>query len=156
LWYAIMAVLLVVVTWLALNLIDSPVGRALRAVHGSEVAAQVAGVNTINYKVLIFVVSAVFAALAGALNAHYAGFITPDMSGFLLSIEFVTMVVLGGMASTFGALIGAIILTLLPQLLTGFENLEMVVYGAILMAVIIFMPRGLVPGLSRLLQRTKS
>lgn len=156
LWYSIMAVLLVIVTWLALNLIDSPVGRALRAVHGSEVAAQVAGVNTINYKVLIFVVSAVFAALAGALNAHYAGFITPDMSSFLLSIEFVTMVVLGGMASTFGALTGAIILTLLPQLLTGFENLEMVVYGAILMAVIIFMPRGLVPSLSRLLQRYNS
>lgn len=155
-WYTIMAALLLIVTWLALNLIDSPVGRALRAVHGSEVAAQVAGVNTISYKVLIFVVSAVFAGLAGALNAHYAGFITPDMSGFLLSIEFVTMVVLGGMASTFGAIVGAVILTLLPQLLTGFEGLEMVLYGAILMAIIIFMPRGLVPSLAHQVRRFTS
>ncbi|ROO29337.1 branched-chain amino acid ABC transporter permease [Salinisphaera orenii] len=152
-WYALMAALLVLAVWLALNLIDSPVGRALRAVHGSDVAAQVAGVNTTRYKVLIFVVSAVFAALTGALTAHYSGFITPDLGGFMRSIEFVTMVVLGGMASTFGAIVGALVLTLLPQLLTGFDELEMVVFGAVLMAVIIFMPRGLVPSLRTLIGR---
>ncbi|MCS4502720.1 hypothetical protein KBTX_00097 [wastewater metagenome] len=152
-WYWVMAVLLLVAVWLALNLIDSPVGRALRAVHGSEVAAQVAGVNTISYKVLIFVVSAVFAALMGTASAHYSGFITPDLAGFFHSIEFVTMVVLGGMASTYGALIGAVILTTLPQLLTGFDDLEMVIFGAILMAVMIFMPRGLVPTLTARLRK---
>ncbi len=155
-WYALMAVLLVASVWLALNLIDSPVGRALRAVHGSEIAAQVAGVDTTHYKVLVFVVSAVFAALMGALTAHYSGFITPDLGSFMRSIEFVTMVVLGGMASTFGAIVGAVVLTLLPQLLTGFDDLEMVVFGLILMAVIIFMPAGLVPSLRRLLVRGHS
>ncbi|WP_440995779.1 branched-chain amino acid ABC transporter permease [Arhodomonas sp. SL1] len=152
-WYWVMSVILVIAVWLALNLIDSPVGRALRAVHGSEVAAQVAGVSTINYKVLIFVVSAVFAALMGTASAHYSGFITPDMAGFFHSIEFVTMVVLGGMASTYGALVGAVILTVLPQLLTGFDDLEMAVFGFILMAVMIFMPRGLVPTLTAKLRR---
>ncbi|MDZ7809326.1 MAG: branched-chain amino acid ABC transporter permease [Arhodomonas sp.] len=97
---------------------------------------------------LIFVVSAVFAALMGTASAHYSGFITPDMAGFFHSIEFVTMVVLGGMASTYGALVGAVILTVLPQLLTGFDDLEMAVFGFILMAVMIFMPRGLVPTLT--------
>ncbi len=152
-WYWVMAALLMLAVWLALNLIDSPVGRALRAVHGSEVAAQVAGVNTSNYKVLIFVVSAVFAALMGTATAHYSGFITPDLAGFFHSIEFVTMVVLGGMASTYGALIGAVLLTLLPQLLTGFDDLEIVIFGAILMSVMIFMPRGLVPTVAARLRR---
>lgn len=146
-WYWIVGALLLISVWLALNLIDSPVGRALRAVHGSEVAAQVAGVDTVRYKVLVFVVSAVYAALMGAVTAFYAGFITPDLSGFFHSIEFITMVVLGGMASTFGAIIGAAILTLLPQLLTGFEEWEVVVFGFILMATMIFMPKGLLPTL---------
>lgn len=150
-WYALIAVLLVITVWLALNLIDSPVGRALRAVHGSEVAAEVVGIHTLGYKVLIFVVSAVLAALAGALTAHYSGFVTPDLSNFIYSIEFVTMVVLGGMASTYGALVGAVILTLLPQFLTGIDDLEMTILGGILMAVVIFIPGGLVPTLGRLL-----
>lgn len=150
-WYALIAVLLLVAVWLALNLIDSPVGRALRAVHGSEVAAEVVGVHTLGYKVLIFVVSAVLAALAGVLTAHYAGFVTPDLANFIYSIEFVTMVVLGGTASIYGALVGALILTLLPQFLTGVDELEMMILGLILMVVVIFMPKGLVPTLGRLM-----
>lgn len=149
-WYWVFGGLLVLVTWLALNIIDSPVGRALRGVHGSEVAAQVSGMNTSHYKVLIFVVSAIIASIAGSLTAHYAGFITPGESGFFRSIELVTMVVLGGMASTFGAILGALILTLLPQLLAGFEDYEMMVFGAILMVTMIFMPKGLLPTLLRL------
>jgi branched-chain amino acid transport system permease protein len=149
-WYALIAILLVATVWLALNLIDSPVGRALRAVHGSETAAEVVGVHTLGYKVLIFVVSAVLAALAGVLTAHYSGFVTPGLANFIYSIEFVTMVVLGGMASTYGALVGAVILTLLPQFLTGVDDLEMMILGAILMVVVIFMPTGLVPTLARL------
>ncbi|HXH03590.1 MAG TPA: branched-chain amino acid ABC transporter permease [Candidatus Competibacteraceae bacterium] len=152
-WYWLFGILLLLAVWLSLNLIDSPVGRALRAVHGSEVAAQVAGIDTTGYKVLIFVVSAVFAALAGSLAAHYTEYLTPDKAGFFHSIEFVVMVVVGGMASTYGAVIGAVIITLLPQLLTGFDEWEMVVFGAILMGTMIFLPRGLVPTLQGLLRR---
>jgi branched-chain amino acid transport system permease protein len=144
-WYWVVGSLLVAVVWLALNLIDSPTGRALRALHGSEAGAATAGIDAARHKVLVFVVSAVLAAAAGGLNAHYAGFITPSKVSFLHSIELVTMVVLGGMASTFGAVVGAAVLTTLPQLLTVFKDYEMVVLGAVLMGVMIFMPRGLVP-----------
>jgi branched-chain amino acid transport system permease protein len=147
-WYWVVGLALLVAVWLALNLIDSPTGRALRALHGSEVGASVAGIDAARHKVLVFVVSAVFAAAAGGLNAHYAGFITPSKVSFLHSIELVTMVVFGGMASTFGAVVGAAVLTALPQLLTVFKDYEMVVLGAVMMGTMIFMPKGLVPTLA--------
>ena len=146
-WYWISGGALLIAVWLALNLIDSGVGRALRALHGSEVAAETAGVDTTRYKVLVFVVSAVFASFAGSLFAHAERFITPTEAGFLRSIEFVTMVVLGGMASTYGAVVGAAILTILPQLLTRLHDYEHIAFGAVLIGVMIFMPRGLVPTL---------
>lgn len=152
-WYAVVGALLLIAVWLALNLIDSPVGRALRAVHGSEVAAEVMGIDTARYKVLIFVVSAVFASIAGSLYAHYSGFISPAEADFFHSIEFVTMVVLGGMASTYGAVVGAAILTVAPQLLTFFHDYEMLVFGAVLMSMMIFMRRGLVPSIAQLIRR---
>ncbi len=150
-WYAVLAVLLVLCTWMALNLIDSPAGRALQAIHGSEVASRVVGVDTTRFKVRVFVLSAVIASLAGSLSAHYIGFVTPGLAGFFHSIELVTMVVTGGMASVFGSIVGAALLTLLPQVLSTFEGWETVVFGVILMLTMIFMPRGLVPTLSRLL-----
>lgn len=152
-WYWVFGGLLLIAVWIALNLIDSPVGRALRAVHGSEVAAQVSGIDTTGYKVRVFVVSAVFAGIAGSLAAHYGGFITPAEASFFRSIEFVTMVVIGGMASTFGAVLGAVLLTLLPQALTGFEDWEIIVFGAILMLTMIFLPKGLLPSVQGLLRR---
>jgi branched-chain amino acid transport system permease protein len=152
-WYWVIGVLLLAAVWLALNLIDSPAGRALRALHGSEVAAQVSGVDAARHKLLAFVISAMFASVAGSLVAHYSGFITPSKVSFLHSVELVTMVVFGGLASTFGAVIGAAILTTLPQLLTALKDYEMAVFGAILMATMIFFPRGFVPTLAAWLTR---
>jgi len=146
-WYWIVGGLLLLTAWLALNIVESPVGRALRAVHGSEPAARTAGIDVVHYKALIFVVSAVLASIAGSVFVHYIGFITPSEAGFVHSIELVTMVVLGGMASIFGAIVGAAILTTLPQLLTFLHDYEMLVFGAILMGVMIFMPKGLVPAI---------
>ena len=136
--------------WLALNLIESPVGRALRALHGSEVGAEVVGIDSARTKLMVFVVSAVYASVAGSLAAHYSGFITPSKVTFFHSIELVTMVVFGGMASTFGAVAGAMVLTTLPQLLTLFKEYEMVMLGAVMIGTMIFMPRGLVPTLAAL------
>lgn len=147
-WYALVAVLLLLGTWLALNLVDSPPGRALQAIHGSEIAAQVVGVPTTRAKVRVFVVSAVVASLAGSLGAHYVGFVSPGVAGFFHSIELVTMVVVGGMASVFGAIVGAALLTMLPQLLSTFEGWETVVFGAILMLTMVYLPRGIVPTLA--------
>jgi branched-chain amino acid transport system permease protein len=147
-WYAIAVGTLLATVWIVSNLVDSPAGRALRALHTSEVAAQVAGIDVARYKLLAFVVSAAFAALAGGLAAFHAGFVTPATASFFRSIEFVTMVVFGGMASTAGAIVGAAVLTLLPQVLTVLRDYETIVFGALLMATMIFMPRGIVPTLA--------
>ena len=149
-WYWIVGGALLLTVWLAQNLIDSPRGRAWRALHGSEVAAAAAGIDPARHKLAAFVVSAALAAFSGALAAHYSGFITPAKASFLHSIELVTMVVFGGMASTFGAVVGAAVLTTLPQLLTVFKEYEMVLLGAVMMLTMIFMPRGLVPTLEGL------
>lgn len=152
-WYWIAGGGLLLAVWLALNLMESPVGRALRALHGSEVAAETLGIDSARYKLMVFVISAVFAAVAGALTAHYAGFITPAKASFMHSVELVIMVVFGGMASIFGAVVGAVVLTTLPQLLTVFKDYEMIVFGAVLIATMVFFPHGVVPTLGRWLAR---
>lgn len=147
-WYWVLAALLLFSFWASRNLIDSPFGRALRALHGSEVASQVMGVDIVRYKVAIFVLSAFFASLMGSVTAHYIGFVTPNIADFFHSIELMTMVVVGGMASIYGSLIGAVLLTALPQALSTFEGWETVAFGIILILCMIFMPKGLVPTLA--------
>ena len=153
-WYWIAGGALLCAVWIATNLIDSSTGRALRALHASEVAAEVTGIDSARHKLFVFVLSAAFAAFAGALTAFYSGFITPAKASFFHSIELVTMVVFGGMASTAGAIVGAAVLTVLPQVLTVFKEYEMVVFGALLMATMIFLPRGIVPTLQARLSRS--
>lgn len=147
-WYWIVAALLCISIWASLNLINSPFGRALRALHGSEVAAQVAGIRVERYKAVIFVMSAVFASLMGSVTAHHIGFITPSVSDFPHSIELLTMVVVGGVASVYGSVVGAVLLTALPQALANFEGWETVAYGVILVSCMIFVPKGIVPTLA--------
>jgi branched-chain amino acid transport system permease protein len=154
-WYWIVTGHLLAAVWLALNLIESPTGRALRALHGSEIAAETSGIDSARYKLQVFMLSAFFAALAGALTAHYAGFITPAKASFMHSVELVIMVVFGGMASTFGAVVGAALLTTLPQLLTVLKDYEMMVFGAVLIATMVFFPQGIVPALGRWWGRRK-
>ncbi len=152
-WYMVMSTVMLLVVWLALNLIDSRSGRALRALHGSEVAAEMMGIDTTATKTGVFVIAAISASLAGSLFAHQQAFISPDSFSFFFSIELVTMVVLGGMASTFGAVFGAFVLTFLPELLVVFEDYEVMIFGAILMLMMIFLPQGLFVGLQGLLRR---
>jgi len=146
-WYVVAAGALLLMTWGALNLIRAPGGRALQAIHGSEIAPLAVGVDVTAMKVRIFVLSAAVASIMGSLSAHYVGFITPGIAGFLHSIELVTMVVLGGMASVFGSIVGAAVLTLLPQLLSTLEGWETVAFGAVLMLCMIFLPKGVIPTL---------
>lgn len=155
LWYWLVSFALVAAVTLALNLIESPIGRALRALNGAEIGAQVSGIDATRAKVGVFVISAVFASFAGGLMAHYSGFITPGKASFFHSIELVAMVVFGGMSSTFGAVIGAAALTLLPQLLTVLKEYEMVVFGAVMVITMVFFPRGFLPSLMLLLARLR-
>lgn len=155
-WYALIAGLLFLAIVFSLNLFRSPAGRALRAVNGSEVAAQVAGIDTAAMKIRAFTVAGLFAGIAGALTAHYSGFITPDMSAFLRSVEFATMVVVGGRGSTYGVVLGAALLTMLPQLLGGAGELEMIAFGLILAVTMIFLPQGIFPTLEAALARKRA
>jgi len=154
-WYFVIVVILMLVLWLALNIISSRSGRALRALHGSEVAAQMMGIDTTATKTGVFVLAALIAAFAGSLFAHQQSFISPDSFGFFFSIQLVTMVVLGSMGSNYGAILGAIILTYLPALLVVFEDYEVMLFGAILMLVMIFLPQGLLFGIQNLQRRLR-
>ncbi len=138
------------------RIVNSRMGRALRAIHYSERAAAAVGVNTASAKLAIFVFAAVLAALAGFLYAHMITFISPSTFNFLASVKLVAMVVIGGMASIWGSLLGASLLTLLPDFLHIFAEYEMIVYGLILMLVMIFFPEGLFRNLVKLYERAKN
>jgi branched-chain amino acid transport system permease protein len=138
---------------LALNLADSRVGRALRAVHDSEVAARVMGINARLLKVQIFALSAVISSLAGSLYAHTMTFVSPASFGFNFSVELLTMVVIGGLGSIYGSFLGAALLTLLPEFLREAKDYDIIIYGALLMLMVKFMPGGLVRGIPDLLRK---
>lgn len=144
--YLVWGLALVCMT-LALNLVRSGVGRGLAAVAGDEVAAAACGVDARAAKVKVFVLSAAFAALAGGVYAHGFGFISPDTFGIFASVDFVAMVVVGGLGSVWGSLFGVALLTWLPEWIDHFESYKEIVHGAILVGVLMFLPQGLVTGL---------
>ncbi len=148
-WYAFCGLALLIGAWIALNLQHSPTGRALRALHSSEIAASTVGIDVARQKLTAFVISAIFASVSGSLLALQNKFVTPDIAGFMHSIEMVTMAVLGGAASVLGGILGATILTLLPQVLTVFAEYEQMVLGLIMMLVMIFMRDGLLPSIAK-------
>lgn len=133
---------------LSINLSHSRIGRALRAIHDSEVAARVMGVNARLLKVQIFSLSAAISAIAGSLYAHTMTFVSPASFGFNFSIELLTMVVIGGLGSIYGSFLGAALLTLLPEMLRAFQDYDIVIYGLLLILMTMFMPGGLVCGFS--------
>ena len=139
----------------SLNVINSRVGRALRAIHGGELAANAMGVDAARYKVQVFVLSAVYASIAGSLYAHFITFISPSSFGLMPSIMFLMMVVIGGAGTIWGALLGTAVLTSLPEYLRGLEDFEVLAYGGILMVVLLFMPQGVLEGMQKLLKRMK-
>jgi branched-chain amino acid transport system permease protein len=147
-WYWIAGATFVGGFLLALNLMDSPTGRALQAIHDSEIAARVLGIDVARKKLVVFIISAVYASVAGSYLALFNGLVTPDDAGFLRSIELVAMVVLGGMGSILGSLVGAAVLVVLPQVLTVFHEYEQTLLGLIVMVFMIFLRQGIVPSLT--------
>lgn len=148
----------------ASNIVTRRPGRALRAIHGSELGAQACGIDVTRVKTQVFVLSAALAGLAGVLYAHYVGFVSPSTFTLNLSLILVTMVALGGMGSLSGAVTGAVLLTLLPyadaivpglsrSAIAFLQDWENDIHGLVLILVMLFMPRGLA-GLGRLLFRT--
>ena len=129
--------------WVARNLVNSRVGRVLRALGESEIAAEAMGVDTAAEKRRVFVLSAVYASVAGSLYAHYITVISPEIYSFLFSVVLVLMVAIGGIGLYWGAVVGAVLLTILPEALRKFGDWEVPLYGLALIVVILFLPRGI-------------
>lgn len=155
-WYILVAVLLVFFVWMFENILKSPFGRLLRSIHDSEKAADCVGVDVSHYKSVVFTISVVVATVAGSFYAFFAGFISPEEASFGHSIELVVMVVLGGLGRLYGAVIGAAILTVLPQLLASFEEYETLVFGLIIMLIMIFMPKGIASVWDKIVKKESS
>jgi len=132
------------------NIIDSRVGRALRSIHGGEMAATAMGVNVSRLKIQVFILSALVASVSGSLYAHFVTFISPTTCSIMFSILLVMMVVVGGMANVWGCVLGATLLTLLPEYLRVFEDYDVLVYGFILLLIVMFLPGGIIRGLEML------
>jgi len=148
-WGFCLAVLLV-----SQNIVNSRAGRALRAIHGSESAAESIGIDVDKFKVKVLVLSAVYASLAGSLFVHHLRFVSPSPFDFLASVKLVVMAVIGGLASVWGAIFGAGATRILSdELLLRFGEWDIVVYGAMLMLIMVFMPEGLFVWLKTLLER---
>jgi branched-chain amino acid transport system permease protein len=150
-FYILVWTLVLLALVFCLNVIHSRVGRALRSIHDSELAADAMGVETARYKVMIFVLSAVLASFGGSLYAHYVGFLSPSSFNLFFSIKLVMMVVVGGMHSLWGALLGTWLLTFLGnEWLHVFKDFDILVYGMILLFVVMALPEGLVSVVPRL------
>ena len=129
--------------WIANRLKESRFGRALRAIAGSEDAARALGINIARYKLAAFVVAAVYASAAGSLFAHFVGFISPEVFGLSMVVLSFTMLYLGGIGTIWGPVVGAVIVSLLPELFRGLKELQDIAYSMVLILMLIFAPKGI-------------
>ena len=155
-FYYLCLVLATVMTWVAVNIVNSRTGRAFIALRESEIAAQTNGIDLARYKTIAFALSAFYTGLAGALYAQAVTFIAPDGFTIFLSVRFLAVIIIGGMGSILGSVLGAITLAVLPELfakLPGEWGAPMIFYGAALVLVIMFMPQGIAGSLMALRYR---
>jgi branched-chain amino acid transport system permease protein len=135
---AVLAVALIA----AYRLKESRFGMALAAIAGSEDAAKALGIDVARYKLAAFVIAAVYAAVAGSLMAHFVGFVSPEVFGLHMVISGFMMLYVGGIGSIAGPLFGALIVSLLPETFRAFKDYQDLAYGAALIIILIFAPRG--------------
>lgn len=155
---AIVVYALVIITIFCLYRIqNSRLGRAFMAIREDEIAAEAMGINTTFYKIEAFAIGSFFAGVGGALYAHYLQFLKPDDFGFGKSFEILTFVVLGGLGSIPGTVLGTFILFLAPEFLRFLSEYRMMFYGALMVVMMIFRPNGLLGGvdLKKVFRRKK-
>jgi branched-chain amino acid transport system permease protein len=140
-YYLLLGVAILMLVF-ARNLLRGRTGRAFLAIRENERAAEAMGLNLARYKTIAFAISAFYTGLAGALSAFIVGFLDPQEFSFFLSIQFITIIILGGLASLLGSVLGAAFLIVLPELLAGLDVWQALVYGVIMVVTIIFMPFG--------------
>jgi branched-chain amino acid transport system permease protein len=139
-WIFLVAVVTIVIVY---NIVNSAFGRALISIREDELAAEAMGVNTTRYKVMAFAISSALAGAGGVLLAHFDGYLNPKSFEFIKSFEILIMIILGGLGSIVGSVLGAIVLTVLPEALRGFAEYRMVIYSLLLIVLMITRPQGL-------------
>ncbi len=139
--------------FVAYRLHHSRVGLTWNAIREDEIAARCHGIDVTWYKILAFCIDAFFGGVAGTVYSHYIGFISPENFAFIVSVVVVTMVILGGMDNVFGVIIGAILLTILPEKFRAFEDLRVLIYGIIIITMLRFRPQGLFPQKMRIYKK---
>ncbi len=137
--FLVVAIIIFAIT----NLMRSTYGRGFIAVKDDEIAAEAMGINTTKFKVTAFILGAFFAGVAGGLYSHFLRYINPEDFNFLKSVEIVAMVILGGMGSTLGVVIAAVVLTILPELLRDVQQYRMIIYALLLIVMMLLRPQGL-------------
>ena len=142
LYYLIIPVTLIM-TILARNLVNGYIGRAFIALRESEIAAQTIGIDLARYKTIAFAISAFYTGVAGGLFAYLITYLSPDAFTIELSVDFIAMIVIGGMGSILGSIIGAVVLTGMQQVLAGLLDLQILIFGISLIVFMIFMPKGI-------------
>jgi branched-chain amino acid transport system permease protein len=139
-WIFLIAIVTIVIVY---NIVNSAFGRALISIREDELAAEAMGVNTTRYKVMAFVISSALAGAGGVLLAHFDGYLNPKSFEFIKSFEILIMIILGGLGSIVGSVLGAIVLTIMPEALRGFAEYRMVIYSLLLIVLMITRPQGL-------------
>jgi ABC-type branched-subunit amino acid transport system permease subunit len=144
-FYYLSALLVVVAIITAHRLHSSRIGLAWNALRADEIAAKAQGINVAWYKVLAFAVDAFLAAFAGTIYAFYVSYISPDNFTFLVSVTIMTMVIVGGMDNIFGVIVGAFLLTILPEKLRAFSDYRLLFFGVVIIGFLMIRPQGLFP-----------
>lgn len=151
-YYFLVLAVLVGLIFVAVRLMRSHVGRAFIALREDELAARAMGINVTYYRVASFVLSAFFAGLAGGLYAHYSRFINPEAFNIDVSIEVLMMIIVGGLGSIPGSILGAAVIYLLPEGLRFLGHAYYMVFGAVVIAMLLFVPNGLIDPVTRLVR----
>ena len=157
-FYYFCLAILVVVVYLMFRLVESGFGRALRALKDDEVAAAAMGIDIARSKISAFVISAAIAGLAGALYAHYIRFLNPESFSLDISIRVFMMMIIGGAGTLAGSILGSLVVYVLPEILRPLQDYYYMMWGAIVILVMLFLPGGLISFggvLRRLLHRRK-
>jgi len=144
-FYYLSALLVVVAIVTAHRLHSSRIGLAWNALRADEIAARAQGINVAWFKVLAFAVDAFLAAFAGTIYAFYVSYISPDNFTFLVSVTIMTMVIVGGMDNIFGVIVGAFLLTILPEKLRAFSDYRLLFFGIVIIGFLMIRPQGLFP-----------
>ncbi len=151
--YYLVAAVAAVLVVAAENLMRTRTGRAFLAIRESEIAAQSAGIPVAAYKTIAFGLSAFYTGVAGGLFAFTVGYLSPDAFDVFLSVDFVTMIILGGLGSVPGSIVGAAVVTVLQDWLAAFQNFRPLIFGTILIACMLFMPGGIARALQPVFRR---